>query len=197
MFGAAGGMTNSGRTPAMSVYGIPLRTLSGEPATLGELAGKTTARRQRRIQMWPHAAVRGTRATAADLRRPRLLRRGLSRNQFAGQEPGTAEEIQTFCSITYGVSFPFQRRSRSTDRTGIRSTQSSPPPLMRTVTPGDIQWNFERIPDRTGRRSDQPVPAAHRARGSRDPDRCRASLPRHPGGRYSAGWSQRPDSIAR
>src|SRR4249920_4073799 len=31
---------------------------------------------------------------------------GFPCNQFAGQEPGTAEEIQTFCSITYGVSFP-------------------------------------------------------------------------------------------
>jgi len=31
---------------------------------------------------------------------------GFPCNQFAGQEPGTAEEIQTFCSTTYGVTFP-------------------------------------------------------------------------------------------
>ena len=31
---------------------------------------------------------------------------GVPCNQFMGQEPGTAEEIQTFCSTTYGVTFP-------------------------------------------------------------------------------------------
>ena len=31
---------------------------------------------------------------------------GVPCNQFMGQEPGTAEEIQTFCSATYGVTFP-------------------------------------------------------------------------------------------
>src|SRR5690349_4595835 len=31
---------------------------------------------------------------------------GFPCNQFLGQEPGTSEEIQTFCSTTYGVSFP-------------------------------------------------------------------------------------------
>src|ERR1700743_2833175 len=31
---------------------------------------------------------------------------GVPCNQFNGQEPGTAEEIKSFCSVTYGVSFP-------------------------------------------------------------------------------------------
>ncbi len=31
---------------------------------------------------------------------------GVPCNQFMGQEPGTAEEIETFCSTTYGVTFP-------------------------------------------------------------------------------------------
>jgi len=38
--------------------------------------------------------------------RTELLGCGFPCNQFAGQEPGTAEEIQTFCSTTYGVTFP-------------------------------------------------------------------------------------------
>src|ERR1700738_3176844 len=35
---------------------------------------------------------------------------GVPCNQFAGQEPGTPEEIQTFCSATYGTSFPITEK---------------------------------------------------------------------------------------
>ena len=36
---------------------------------------------------------------------------GVPCNQFKGQEPGTAEEIQTFCSTTYGVTFPLLEKT--------------------------------------------------------------------------------------
>src|SRR5262245_34837469 len=35
---------------------------------------------------------------------------GVPCNQFAGQEPGTAEEIAEFCSTTYGVTFPLTEK---------------------------------------------------------------------------------------
>ena len=31
---------------------------------------------------------------------------GFPSNDFGGQEPGTAQEIATFCKLTYGVTFP-------------------------------------------------------------------------------------------
>jgi hypothetical protein len=37
-----------------------------------------------------------------------------ARIEFGEQEPGSAEEIQTFCSTTYGVSFPMTQRFRPT-----------------------------------------------------------------------------------
>ncbi len=49
---------------------------------------------------------------------------GVPCNQFMGQEPGTPEEIQTFCSTTYGVTFPLLPRPTSTGRAGIRCTPS-------------------------------------------------------------------------
>ena len=70
---------------------------------------------------------------------------GVPCNQFGGQEPGTAEEIATFCSTTYGTSFPmaekvevngpgrhplYARLSRTEDATGAA---------------GDVQWNFEKF----------------------------------------------------
>ena len=36
---------------------------------------------------------------------------GVPCNQFMGQEPGTAEEIQSFCSNTYGVTFPLLEKT--------------------------------------------------------------------------------------
>ena len=68
---------------------------------------------------------------------------GLPCNQFAGQEPGTEEEIQTFCSLNYGVSFPL----------GSKVEVNGPDrhQLYRLLAgegaefPGDITWNFEKF----------------------------------------------------
>jgi glutathione peroxidase len=70
---------------------------------------------------------------------------GVPCNQFMGQEPGTAEEIATFCSTTYGVTFPLLEK---TDVNG-----DARHPLYGQLTQaadadgeaGDIQWNFEKF----------------------------------------------------
>jgi glutathione peroxidase len=70
---------------------------------------------------------------------------GVPCNQFGEQEPGSAQEIQTFCSTTYGVSFPM---SEKLDVNGPERHQ-----LYNTLTDtadetgeaGDVQWNFEKF----------------------------------------------------
>ena len=68
---------------------------------------------------------------------------GFPCNQFGAQEPGSEEEIQTFCSTTYGVTFPM---SAKLDVNGVGRH-----PLYVWLTdpanghPGDIQWNFEKF----------------------------------------------------
>ncbi|HEY6532220.1 MAG TPA: glutathione peroxidase [Acidimicrobiales bacterium] len=70
---------------------------------------------------------------------------GVPCNQFMGQEPGTAEEIQTFCSTTYGVTFPL------TEKIEVNGEGRHPLYQELTQTPdgagesGDIQWNFEKF----------------------------------------------------
>jgi glutathione peroxidase len=70
---------------------------------------------------------------------------GVPCNQFMGQEPGTAEEIQTFCSTTYGVSFPL------TEKLEVNGDGRHPLYQELAQTPdgggeaGDIQWNFEKF----------------------------------------------------
>ncbi|CAB4650934.1 unannotated protein [freshwater metagenome] len=70
---------------------------------------------------------------------------GVPCNQFMGQEPGTADEIQTFCSTTYGVTFPL------TEKVDVNGEQRHPmyAELSRTAdaegVDGDIRWNFEKF----------------------------------------------------
>jgi glutathione peroxidase len=76
---------------------------------------------------------------------------GFPCNQFLGQEPGSAEEIQEFCSTTYGVTFPL---SEKIDVNGdARNALYSE--LTEVVDgegyTGDIRWNFEKfVIDRDG-----------------------------------------------
>jgi glutathione peroxidase len=70
---------------------------------------------------------------------------GVPCNQFGGQEPGTADEIQTFCSTTYGVTFPL------TEKVEVNGPDRHPLYQWLTSVPdadgeaGDIQWNFEKF----------------------------------------------------
>jgi glutathione peroxidase len=70
---------------------------------------------------------------------------GFPCNQFGGQEPGKAEEIATFCSATYGVTFPMFEK--------IDVNGPSRHPIYAELTAvadaagsaGDVQWNFEKF----------------------------------------------------
>ena len=68
---------------------------------------------------------------------------GLPCNQFAGQEPGSAQEIQAFCNLNYGVSFPLSAK--------LEVNGPERHPLYRLLAgegaefPGDITWNFEKF----------------------------------------------------
>jgi glutathione peroxidase len=69
---------------------------------------------------------------------------GVPCNQFGGQEPGTSEEIATFCTSTYGVTFPM------TEKLDVNGEGRHPLYTELTAKPdaqgqaGDIQWNFEK-----------------------------------------------------
>jgi glutathione peroxidase len=66
-------------------------------------------------------------------------------NQFGEQEPGTAEEIQTFCSTTYGTSFPMLAKLdvNGADRHPLYTKLTQTPDASGQA--GDVQWNFEKF----------------------------------------------------
>jgi len=129
----------------MALADIELRTLAGEPATLGGLGRKA-------LLIVNVASKCGLTPQYAALERlqERFGDRGFSVvgfpcNQFGGQEPGTAEEIATFCSATYGVSFPMF------DKIDVNGADRHPVYRELVQAPdadgqsGDVQWNFEKF----------------------------------------------------
>ena len=70
---------------------------------------------------------------------------GVPCNQFDEQEPGTSEEIATFCSTTYGVTFPL------TEKVDVNGPARHPIYDHLVTRPyddgvvGDVDWNFEKF----------------------------------------------------
>jgi glutathione peroxidase len=129
----------------MSIYDIPLHTLNGDDASLAPYAGQTTLV----VNVASKCGLTPQYAGLEKLQEKYSSRGfsvvGIPCNQFMGQEPGSAEEIQTFCSTTYGVTFPlfekvdvngderhplYAELTRATDADGYS---------------GDIRWNFEKF----------------------------------------------------
>lgn len=68
---------------------------------------------------------------------------GVPCNQFMGQEPGTDEEIQTFCSTKYDITFPLTGKIEvnGEGRDALYTFLAGD----KAKFPGDIQWNFEKF----------------------------------------------------
>lgn len=65
---------------------------------------------------------------------------GFPCNQFGAQEPGTADEIASFCSTNYGVTFPV------TEKIEVNGAGQHPIyAWFQQEFPGDIEWNFEKF----------------------------------------------------
>lgn len=135
----------------MSLYDIPLTTLSGEPTTLGEFEGRVLllVNVASKCGLTPqYGALEQLQKDHADRG---LTVVGFPCNQFGGQEPGSAEEIWEFCSLTYGVTFPMMGKVE------VNGDDRHPVYEILTGTEdangeaGDVLWNFEKfLVSRTG-----------------------------------------------
>lgn len=124
---------------------IELTTLDGRAATLAELAdgAALVVNVASKCGLTPQYSA--LEQMAKDYSDRGLTVIGVPCNQFMGQEPGTAEEIQTFCSTTYGVTFPLLAK------TDVNGPDRHPLYAELTKAPddggeaGDVQWNFEKF----------------------------------------------------
>jgi glutathione peroxidase len=129
----------------MAIYDIPVNTLDGEAASLADHKGKA-------LLIVNVASKCGLTPQYEGLERiqERYADRGFSVlgfpcNQFGAQEPGGPEEIATFCSTNYGITFPMFEK--------IDVNGDDRHPLYQQLTQvadeegksGDIAWNFEKF----------------------------------------------------
>ncbi|HBP19320.1 MAG TPA: glutathione peroxidase, partial [Planctomycetes bacterium] len=88
------------------LYDIPLQTLSGQDTTLGEHRGKVLLIVNTASACGLTPQYEGLQKLHEDYAERGLVVLGFPCNQFGEQEPGSHEEIATFCQKNYGVSFP-------------------------------------------------------------------------------------------
>ncbi|UGQ09764.1 glutathione peroxidase [Yinghuangia sp. ASG 101] len=130
----------------MSLLDTSIARLDGTPGTLGSLTGGRTAlvvNVASRCGLTPQYT--GLEQLQKEYGARGFTVVGVPCNQFMGQEPGTAEEIQEFCSTTYGVSFPLS------EKVEVNGDGRHPVYAVLTETAdaegtaGDVTWNFEKF----------------------------------------------------
>jgi glutathione peroxidase len=129
----------------MSIFDEPVHTLAGTPTSLDAFRGTAmlVVNVASRCGLTPQ--YRGLEALQQAYAGRGFTVVGFPCNQFGGQEPGSAEDIQTFCSTTYGVTFPMM------EKVEVNGPQQHP--IYRALSAvadggghaGDIRWNFEKF----------------------------------------------------
>ncbi|ATQ30889.1 glutathione peroxidase [Rhodococcus ruber Chol-4] len=128
-----------------SLQNIGINTLGGVPTSLAEFDGRAVLVVNVASKCGLTPQYTALEKLAVEYADRGLTVVGVPCNQFMGQEPGTAEEIQTFCSTNYGVTFPLWEK--------IDVNGESRHPLYTELTrhpdangeAGDVQWNFEKF----------------------------------------------------
>ena len=123
----------------MTIYDVDIDALAGGSAELDRYRGQAVlvVNVASRCGLTPqYAGLQALYDTYAD-RGFTVL--GVPCNQFAGQEPGSAEDIQDFCSTTYGVTFPL------TEKVDVNGPGRHPLYAALVGDGDDIQWNFEKF----------------------------------------------------
>ena len=128
-----------------NIFDAPIHTLDGKPGSLADHKGKALllVNVASKCGLTPqYGQLEELHEKYADKGFAVI---GFPCNQFGGQEPGSAEEIQSFCSATYGVTFPM------TEKIEVNGARRHP--IYAELTQiadgtgraGDIRWNFEKF----------------------------------------------------
>jgi glutathione peroxidase len=129
----------------MTIYDIPVKTLSGEESSLAGFKDEAILIVNVASKCGLTPQYEGLEELQKKYGDKGFSVVGFPCNQFAGQEPGTAEEIQTFCSTTYGVTFPlFEKIDVNGEYQSPIYTELEAVADAEGYS-GDIRWNFEKF----------------------------------------------------
>ncbi|HEY1312497.1 MAG TPA: glutathione peroxidase [Steroidobacteraceae bacterium] len=126
-----------------SFYDFAVQGLDGSQDILTPLRGKVTLAVNVASKCGFTPQYAGLEELYQELRDQNFSVVGFPCNQFGAQEPGSAAEIQSFCSLTYGVSF------KLAEKIDVNGPHRHPVYAWLTAKdngfPGDIGWNFEKF----------------------------------------------------
>jgi glutathione peroxidase len=149
LVGAVAAPAPTGAAPA-SLSSVQTNTLTGSPFDMGKLSGKAVLFVNVASKCGYTPQYAGLQALYDRYRERGLEIVGVPCNQFAGQEPGSGEQIADFCQRNYGVTFPMLEKQ------DVNGTQRSA--LYRYLVDSEVggganvKWNFEKfVVDRAGR----------------------------------------------
>lgn len=147
-----------------TILNTPVTTIDGENITLEAYQGKVLLIVNVASKCGLTPQYEQLEALQTSLQDQGFTVLGFPCNQFLGQEPGSEEEIKTFCSTTYGVTFPLfskvevngeGRHPLYQQLTHIAPTAIAPQGSgfyermaskgRAPAHPGDILWNFEKF----------------------------------------------------
>jgi glutathione peroxidase len=128
-----------------SIYEIELPRLNGKPAKLSDYAGKVVLAVNVASKCGFTPQYAGLQALNDRYADRGFIVLGFPSNQFFNQEPGSAEQIQEFCSINYGVTFPLFAK--------VDVKGAGQHPLYAILSEatddagkaGNVKWNFEKF----------------------------------------------------
>ena len=129
----------------MAIYDTPMHSLQGEPLDLRRFEDKALliVNVASRCGLTPQYS--GLESLQEQYAARGFTVLGVPCNQFGGQEPGSAEEIEAFCSTTYGVSFPMTEKLEVNGSGRHRLYAALTEVADAEGNAGDIQWNFEKF----------------------------------------------------
>jgi len=122
------------------ILDIPLKDIDGKDTSLKAYKGKVVLVVNVASECGLTPQYKSLESTYRKYKDQGLVIVGFPCNDFGAQEPGTAEEIKTFCSTKYNVSFPLMGK--------LHVKGSEQHPLYAALTgkeakfPGDVKWNF-------------------------------------------------------
>ncbi|USB34223.1 glutathione peroxidase [Paenibacillus sp. YPG26] len=135
----------------MSIYNYKIKTIEGTETTLQPYEGKVLliVNTASACGLTPH--YKGLQSLYDAYKDQGLVVLGFPSNQFAGQEPGTEEEIKQFCELNYQVTFPlFSKidvKGENAHPLFVHLVNHTPAPYHT----GEIEWNFAKfLVDRAG-----------------------------------------------
>lgn len=130
-------------TATLDITDIPLKTIKGADATLADYAGKVLLIVNVASKCGLTPQYEGLEKLYRDYRDEGLVVLGFPANDFAGQEPGSNEDIVTFCTTNFGVDFPMF------EKITVKGPDTHPlyaALIAQSDTPDtEISWNFEKF----------------------------------------------------